>query len=96
MSGSLIDTQQYLLTRAVIFPCLPPLLDRLLTMKMLLLLMALLSAALLASTAPPTCYSRVLSLSKEITESFKELQTSKTAVSPPKSCSCTDAAGCHF
>ncbi|KAF4798993.1 Cytokine-like protein 1 [Turdus rufiventris] len=48
-------------------------------MKMLLLLMALLSAALLASTAPPTCYSRVLSLSKEITESFKELQTSKTA-----------------
>ncbi|XP_048160159.1 cytokine-like protein 1 isoform X2 [Corvus hawaiiensis] len=47
-------------------------------MKMLLLLSALLSAALLASTAPPTCYSRVLSLSKEITESFKELQTSKT------------------
>ncbi|NXR74655.1 CYTL1 protein, partial [Pycnonotus jocosus] len=48
------------------------------TMKMLLLLLALLSAALPASTAPPTCYSRVLSLSKEITESFKELQTSKT------------------
>ncbi|KAM4781742.1 cytokine-like protein 1 isoform 2-T2 [Cyanocitta cristata] len=47
-------------------------------MKMLLLLSVLLSAALLASTAPPTCYSRVLSLSKEITESFKELQTSKT------------------
>ncbi|NXT07062.1 CYTL1 protein, partial [Prunella fulvescens] len=47
------------------------------TMKMLLLL-ALLSAALLASAAPPTCYLRVLSLSKEITESFKELQTSKT------------------
>ncbi|XP_041909650.1 cytokine-like protein 1 isoform X2 [Corvus kubaryi] len=47
-------------------------------MKMLLLLSALLCAALLASTAPPTCYSRVLSLSKEITESFKELQTSKT------------------
>ncbi|XP_015479234.1 cytokine-like protein 1 isoform X2 [Parus major] len=47
-------------------------------MKMLLLLVAVLSAALLASAAPPTCYSRVLSLSKEITESFKELQTSKT------------------
>ncbi|NXA13985.1 CYTL1 protein, partial [Sapayoa aenigma] len=47
------------------------------TMKMLLSLIALLSAALLASTAPPTCYSRVLSLSKEITESFKELQISK-------------------
>ncbi|NWX45593.1 CYTL1 protein, partial [Steatornis caripensis] len=47
------------------------------TVKMLLSLIALLSAALLASAAPPTCYSRVLSLSKEITESFKELQTSK-------------------
>ncbi|KFQ80427.1 Cytokine-like 1, partial [Phaethon lepturus] len=46
-------------------------------MKMLLSLIALLSAALLTSAAPPTCYSRVLSLSKEITESFKELQTSK-------------------
>ncbi|XP_050194553.1 cytokine-like protein 1 [Myiozetetes cayanensis] len=46
-------------------------------MKMLLSLIALLSATLLASAAPPTCYSRVLSLSKEITESFKELQTSK-------------------
>ncbi|NXE21852.1 CYTL1 protein, partial [Ardeotis kori] len=47
------------------------------TMKMLLSLTVLLSAALLANAAPPTCYSRVLSLSKEITESFKELQTSK-------------------
>ncbi|RLW09123.1 hypothetical protein DV515_00002942 [Chloebia gouldiae] len=47
-------------------------------MKMLLLLVAALSAALLASAAPPTCYSRVLALSREITESFKELQTSKT------------------
>ncbi|XP_069711018.1 cytokine-like protein 1 [Phaenicophaeus curvirostris] len=46
-------------------------------MKMLLNLIALLSAALLASAAPPTCYSRLLSLSKEITDSFKELQTSK-------------------
>uniref|UniRef100_A0A8B9F124 Cytokine like 1 n=1 Tax=Amazona collaria TaxID=241587 RepID=A0A8B9F124_9PSIT len=46
-------------------------------MKMLLSLIALLSAALLSRAAPPTCYSRVLSLSKEITESFKELQTSK-------------------
>ncbi|XP_009888842.1 PREDICTED: cytokine-like protein 1 [Charadrius vociferus] len=46
-------------------------------MKTLLSLIALLSAALLANAAPPTCYSRVLSLSKEITESFKELQTSK-------------------
>uniref|UniRef100_A0A663DK72 Cytokine like 1 n=1 Tax=Aquila chrysaetos chrysaetos TaxID=223781 RepID=A0A663DK72_AQUCH len=46
-------------------------------MKMLLSLIALLSAALLVNAAPPTCYSRVLSLSKEITESFKELQTSK-------------------
>ncbi|NXE74420.1 CYTL1 protein, partial [Cochlearius cochlearius] len=45
--------------------------------KMLLSLVALLSAALLATAAPPTCYSRVLSLSKEITETFKELQTSK-------------------
>ncbi|KAM6261689.1 cytokine-like protein 1 [Porphyrio hochstetteri] len=47
-------------------------------MKMLLSLIALLSAALLASTAPPTCYSRMLSLSKEITESFKELQSSRS------------------
>ncbi|NXR12363.1 CYTL1 protein, partial [Semnornis frantzii] len=47
------------------------------TTKMLLSLIALLSYALVANTAPPTCYSRVLSLSKEITESFKELQTSK-------------------
>ncbi|NWQ98560.1 CYTL1 protein, partial [Burhinus bistriatus] len=46
-------------------------------MKMLLSPIALLSAALLANAAPPTCYSRVLSLSKEITESFKELQTFK-------------------
>ncbi|XP_071600077.1 cytokine-like protein 1 [Heliangelus exortis] len=44
---------------------------------MLLSLLALLSAALVTSAAPPTCYSRVLALSKEITESFKELQTSK-------------------
>nr|XP_005485806.1 cytokine-like protein 1 [Zonotrichia albicollis] len=56
-------------------PSLPPLLDKLPTMKMLLLLVALLSAA---RAAPPTCYSRVLSLSKEITESFRELQTSTT------------------
>ncbi|NXY40321.1 CYTL1 protein, partial [Ceuthmochares aereus] len=47
------------------------------TMKMLLNLITLLSAALLANAAPPTCYSRLLSLSKEITESFKALQTSK-------------------
>ncbi|NXI36769.1 CYTL1 protein, partial [Galbula dea] len=47
------------------------------TTKMLLRLIALLSAVLLAKAAPPTCYSRVLSLSKEITKSFKELQTSK-------------------
>ncbi|NXG04589.1 CYTL1 protein, partial [Sakesphorus luctuosus] len=46
-------------------------------MKKLLSLMALLSAAQLARAAPPTCYSRVLSLSREITESFKELRTSK-------------------
>ncbi|NXW10846.1 CYTL1 protein, partial [Fregetta grallaria] len=50
---------------------------KLLTMKMLLSLIALLSALLLANSAPPTCYSRMLSLSKEITESFKELQTSE-------------------
>ncbi|NXS59797.1 CYTL1 protein, partial [Brachypteracias leptosomus] len=48
------------------------------TMKMLLSLITLLFAALLVNAAPPTCYSRVLSLSKEITESFKELQTSNT------------------
>ncbi|NWS68099.1 CYTL1 protein, partial [Crotophaga sulcirostris] len=47
------------------------------TMKMLLSLIALFSAALLGHAAPPTCYSRLLSLSKEITESFKELQTSE-------------------
>ncbi|NXV42421.1 CYTL1 protein, partial [Uria aalge] len=46
-------------------------------MKTLLSLIVLLSAVLPANAAPPTCYSRVLSLSKEITESFKELQTSK-------------------
>ncbi|NWR60316.1 CYTL1 protein, partial [Bucorvus abyssinicus] len=49
------------------------------TMKMLLSLIALLSVAPLANAAPPTCYSRMLSLSKEITESFKELQTSEDA-----------------
>ncbi|NWV01279.1 CYTL1 protein, partial [Upupa epops] len=47
------------------------------TMRMLLSLVTLLAAVLLAKAAPPTCYSRVLSLSKEITESFKELQTSR-------------------
>lgn len=92
---SLTLSSTYLSSGSDFFPSLPPLLDELPSMKMLLLLLALLSAALPASTAPPTCYSRVLSLSKEITESFKELQTSKT-VSPPKNCSCTDTAGCHF
>ncbi|KFO84028.1 Cytokine-like 1, partial [Buceros rhinoceros silvestris] len=47
------------------------------TMKMLVSLIALLSAALLANAVPPTCYSRMSSMSKEIMESFKELQTSK-------------------
>nr|XP_030126599.3 cytokine-like protein 1 isoform X2 [Taeniopygia guttata] len=47
-------------------------------MKMLLLLAAALSVARPASAAPPTCYSRVLALSREITASFKELQTSNT------------------
>jgi len=72
---------------------LPPPLDELPRTKMLLSLFALLSAALLARAAPPTCYSRVLSLSKEITESFKELQTSKAKVSQPKN-SYKDIAGC--
>ncbi|XP_021410020.2 cytokine-like protein 1 [Lonchura striata] len=49
------------------------------TMKMLLLLTAALSAALPASAAPPTCYSRVLALSREITASFQELQASEAA-----------------
>ncbi|XP_010020559.1 PREDICTED: cytokine-like protein 1 [Nestor notabilis] len=48
-------------------------------MKMLLSLIALLSAALLPRADPSTCYSRMLSLSREITESFKELQTSRAA-----------------
>ncbi|NWQ76223.1 CYTL1 protein, partial [Columbina picui] len=47
------------------------------TMKMLLSLITLLSTSLITNAAPPTCYSRVLSLSKEITKSFRELQTSK-------------------
>ncbi|NXN93123.1 CYTL1 protein, partial [Rhinopomastus cyanomelas] len=51
----------------------------LLAMRMLLSLITLLTGVLLAKAAPPTCYSRMLSLSKEITESFKELQTSKAA-----------------
>ncbi|XP_074847823.1 cytokine-like protein 1 [Carettochelys insculpta] len=43
-------------------------------MKMLLSLVVLLSVFLLVSSAPPTCYSRILSLSKEIMASFKNLQ----------------------
>lgn len=72
------------LTTNWFFSSLSPPFDKLPTMKMLLSLIALLSAALIANAAPPTCYSRVLSLSKEITESFKELQTSKAVVSLPK------------
>uniref|UniRef100_A0A8D0GTG0 Cytokine like 1 n=1 Tax=Sphenodon punctatus TaxID=8508 RepID=A0A8D0GTG0_SPHPU len=48
-------------------------------MEKLLFLILLLSAFLFASSAPPTCYSRVLSLSKEITEKFMNLQMSKAA-----------------
>lgn len=33
-------------------------------------------------------------MSKEITESFKELQTSKDVVSLPENCSCKNAASC--
>ncbi|XP_075785286.1 cytokine-like protein 1 [Pelodiscus sinensis] len=46
-------------------------------MKMLLCLSVLLSVFLLASSAPPTCYSRILSLSKEIMTSFKSLQNTE-------------------
>ncbi|KYO45746.1 cytokine-like protein 1 [Alligator mississippiensis] len=46
-------------------------------MKILLSLIVLLSVLLFVSSAPPTCYSRILSLSKEITESFKSLKNSK-------------------
>ncbi|TFK05965.1 claudin-1 [Platysternon megacephalum] len=46
-------------------------------MKMLLSLVVLLSIFLLISSAPPTCYSRILSLSKEIMASFKNLQNTE-------------------
>ncbi|XP_060103267.1 cytokine-like protein 1 [Heteronotia binoei] len=46
-------------------------------MKQLLGLTVLLGAFLLSSSAPPTCYSRVLSLGKEITESYMNLQKSQ-------------------
>ncbi|XP_030420242.1 cytokine-like protein 1 [Gopherus evgoodei] len=46
-------------------------------MKMLLSLIVLLSVFLLISSAPPTCYSRILSLSKEIMASFKNLQNTE-------------------
>ncbi|XP_077157690.1 cytokine-like protein 1 isoform X2 [Paroedura picta] len=47
-------------------------------MKRLLGLATLLGAFLLVSSAPPTCYSRVLALGKEITESYVNLQKSET------------------
>ncbi|XP_074130538.1 cytokine-like protein 1 [Sminthopsis crassicaudata] len=43
-------------------------------MKLLFGLMVLLSISLLATSAPPTCYSRMLNLSKEIMDSFNALQ----------------------
>ncbi|KAJ6625241.1 hypothetical protein lerEdw1_014796, partial [Lerista edwardsae] len=47
-------------------------------MKKVLSLMILLCTFLFASAAPPTCYSRVLSLSQEITDSYADLQKSET------------------
>ncbi|XP_054855737.1 cytokine-like protein 1 [Eublepharis macularius] len=47
-------------------------------MKKLLGLSVLFWAFLLVNSAPPTCYSRVLSLGKEITESYMKLQKSET------------------
>ncbi|XP_063807415.1 LOW QUALITY PROTEIN: cytokine-like protein 1 [Pseudophryne corroboree] len=43
-------------------------------MKLLLTFLALNIFFLFTYSAPPTCYSRVVSLSKEITESFQALQ----------------------
>ncbi|XP_053556876.1 cytokine-like protein 1 [Bombina bombina] len=50
-------------------------------MKLLLSFVAFNIFFLFTYSAPPTCYSRVISLSKEITESFQMLQ--KTAPSGP-------------
>lgn len=49
-------------------------------MKWLLGLTVVFGASLLVSSAPPTCYSRVLSLGKEITESYINLKKSETVV----------------
>ncbi|XP_053114489.1 cytokine-like protein 1 [Hemicordylus capensis] len=46
-------------------------------MNKLLSFAVLLCAALSANSAPPTCYSRVLSLGKEITDSYMDLQKSE-------------------
>ncbi|XP_048366203.1 cytokine-like protein 1 [Sphaerodactylus townsendi] len=48
-------------------------------MRTLPALAVLFGGFLLVSSAPPTCYSRVLSLGKEITESYVNLQKSETA-----------------
>ncbi|XP_067412505.1 cytokine-like protein 1 [Emydura macquarii macquarii] len=47
-------------------------------MKMMLRLVVLLSVFLLVSSAPPTCYSRILSLSKEIMASIKNLKNTES------------------
>ncbi|KAE8629125.1 hypothetical protein XENTR_v10000361 [Xenopus tropicalis] len=51
-------------------------------MKLLLSLLALSLLFLFAFSAPPTCYSRVFSLSKEITDSFQRIQKA----APPGPC----------
>nr|XP_056711595.1 cytokine-like protein 1 [Euleptes europaea] len=47
-------------------------------MEKLLGLILLSGAFLLVSSAPPTCYSRILSLGREITERYVNLQKSET------------------
>uniref|UniRef100_A0A8C8S3Q7 Cytokine like 1 n=1 Tax=Pelusios castaneus TaxID=367368 RepID=A0A8C8S3Q7_9SAUR len=46
-------------------------------MKTLLSLVVLLCVLLVATSAPPTCYSRILSLSKEIMASLKNLKNTE-------------------
>lgn len=51
-------------------------------LPLLLLLLLLLAGPPAVQPAPPTCYSRMLSLSREITGDFQSLQATEPLVSP--------------
>lgn len=52
--------------------------------QLLPLLLLLLAGPPAARPAPPTCYSRMLTLSREITADFQSLQATEPAVSAPQ------------